>query len=246
VPESRASETGARTEAPRAGTGRSQVRPGQQLPWDASGSLRRTPMTNGPGSRTDYVPEKSPNNAGQPAARDGGKRAGQREPAPAKRVPDTEREDALSALERVVKQQVRIRSCGSRRFCTTLQPGNAAHGLLQFAEGSRARCRWETWRNYGETLEDNLQDLSYRLKRGAYRAKPVRRVYIPRRWRQRPLVPALEDKIVQRAAVEVLNAIYETDFSDSRMGPARAKPASSAGCALHGIADEKSELGARC
>jgi hypothetical protein len=63
-------------------------------------------------------------------------------------------------------------------------------------------------------LERNLQDLSERLKRGAYRAKPVRRVYIPKAdGRQRPLgVTALEDKIVQRAAVEVLNAIYETDF----------------------------------
>src|SRR5438445_4769163 len=72
----------------------------------------------------------------------------------------------------------------------------------------------ETWRHYGEKLEGNLQDLSERLKRGAYRAKPVRRVYIPKAdGRQRPLgVPVLEDKIVQRAAVEVLNAIYETDF----------------------------------
>ncbi len=60
----------------------------------------------------------------------------------------------------------------------------------------------------------NLQELAERLKRGAYRAKPVRRVYIPKAdGRQRPLgVPTLEDKIVQRAAVEVLNAIYETDF----------------------------------
>src|SRR5258705_64563 len=72
----------------------------------------------------------------------------------------------------------------------------------------------ETWRHYGEELERNLQDLSERLKRGAYRAKPVRRVYIPKaHGRQRPLGgPALEDKIVQRAAVEVLNAIYGTDF----------------------------------
>jgi RNA-directed DNA polymerase len=72
----------------------------------------------------------------------------------------------------------------------------------------------ETWRHYGEELERNLQDLSERLKRGAYRAKPVRRVYIAKTdGRQRPLgVPALEDKIVQRAAVEVLNAIYETEF----------------------------------
>jgi RNA-directed DNA polymerase len=72
----------------------------------------------------------------------------------------------------------------------------------------------ETWRHYGEKLENNLQDLSERLKRGAYRAKPVRRVYIPKAdGRQRPLgVTALEDKIVQRAAVEVMNVIYETDF----------------------------------
>jgi group II intron reverse transcriptase/maturase len=72
----------------------------------------------------------------------------------------------------------------------------------------------QTWRAYGEALEENLQDLSGRLKRGAYRAKPVRRAYIPKAdGRQRPLgVPVLEDKLVQRATVEVLNAIYETDF----------------------------------
>ena len=72
----------------------------------------------------------------------------------------------------------------------------------------------ETWQHYGEAIEENLQNLSHRLKRGAYRAKPVRRVYIPKAdGRRRPLgVTALEDKIVQRATVEVLNAIYETDF----------------------------------
>ena len=72
----------------------------------------------------------------------------------------------------------------------------------------------ETWRHYGEALEDNLQNLSHRLRQGAYRAKPVRRVYIPKAdGRLRPLgVTALEDKIVQRAAVEAMNAIYETNF----------------------------------
>lgn len=72
----------------------------------------------------------------------------------------------------------------------------------------------ETWQHYGDKLEENLSGLSGRLKRGAYRAKAVRRTYIPKAdGRQRPLgVTALEDKIVQRATVEVMNAIYETDF----------------------------------
>ena len=71
-----------------------------------------------------------------------------------------------------------------------------------------------TWQQYGQELERNLQDLSDRLRHGAYRAKPVRRVYIPKAdGRQRPLgLPTLEDKIVQRATAEVLNSIYETDF----------------------------------
>jgi group II intron reverse transcriptase/maturase len=71
-----------------------------------------------------------------------------------------------------------------------------------------------TWREYGEQLETKLEDLSLRLKRGAYRARPVRRVLIPKPdGRQRPLgVTALEDKVVQRALVEVLNQIYESDF----------------------------------
>ena len=72
----------------------------------------------------------------------------------------------------------------------------------------------ETWREYGEQLEQNLEDLSARLKRGAYRARPVRRVFIPKSdGGVRPLgVTTLEDKLVQRAVVEVLNQIYEVDF----------------------------------
>jgi RNA-directed DNA polymerase len=71
-----------------------------------------------------------------------------------------------------------------------------------------------TWRQYGENLESNLAELSARLRRGAYRAKPVRRVFITKEdGRQRPLgVTALADKLVQRATVTVLNGIYETDF----------------------------------
>jgi len=71
-----------------------------------------------------------------------------------------------------------------------------------------------TWRDYGERLEENLRDLAGRLKRGAYRAVPGRRAYIPKAdGRMRPLgVISLEDKLVQRAMTQVLNAVYETDF----------------------------------
>jgi len=71
-----------------------------------------------------------------------------------------------------------------------------------------------TWEDYGQDLEQNLQDLHRRVHSGAYRARPSRRTYIPKAdGRQRPLgIAALEDKIVQRAVVEVLNAIYEEDF----------------------------------
>jgi RNA-directed DNA polymerase len=71
-----------------------------------------------------------------------------------------------------------------------------------------------TWKDYGQDLEANLRDLYARVHRGAYRAKPSRRVYIPKPdGRQRPLgVASLEDKILQRAVAEVLNAIFECDF----------------------------------
>src|ERR1700720_2552602 len=71
-----------------------------------------------------------------------------------------------------------------------------------------------TWKDYEADLECNLEDLHARVQRGAYRALPSRRGYIPKTdGRQRPLaVAALEDKIVQRATAAVLNAIYEEDF----------------------------------
>jgi RNA-directed DNA polymerase len=70
------------------------------------------------------------------------------------------------------------------------------------------------WEDYGRDLEVNLQDLHDRVHRGAYRAKPSRRVYIPKAdGRQRPLgIATVEDKIVQSAVVGVLNAIFEEDF----------------------------------
>ena len=70
------------------------------------------------------------------------------------------------------------------------------------------------WSEYEDGLEDRLKDLHGRVHRGAYRAQPSRRVYIPKAdGRQRPLgIAALEDKIVQQAVVTILNEIYEVDF----------------------------------
>ena len=78
----------------------------------------------------------------------------------------------------------------------------------------------QTWVAYGQDLETNLRDLHERLHSGRYRASPSRRAYIPKAdGRQRPLgIATLEDKIAQRAVVEVLNAVYEVDFTGFSYG----------------------------
>jgi retron-type reverse transcriptase len=126
-----------------------------------------------------------------------------------------------SALERV-----RQAAKGDRRQrLTALMHHVYAPEMLEFCydsvkRGAAAGIDGETWQQYGEKLAENLQDLSERLKRGAYRAKPVKRVQIPKPdGRLRPIgLPALEDKIVQRAVAEVLNAVYEQEFLDFSYG----------------------------
>ena len=174
-------------------------------------------MMNGHGkSDRPTVPMKSPNKAGQPAA-EGMEGKGlaegnlRRQNAP--RTPS--REGAHSALERVrqaARRDKKMRFTALLHHIYNVEMLRAAFFSLK--REAAPGVDGQTWRHYGEALEENLQDLSDRLKRGAYRAKPVRRVFIPKAdGRQRPLgVTALEDKIVQRATVEVLNAIYETDF----------------------------------
>ena len=92
-----------------------------------------------------------------------------------------------------------------------------------------------TWSAYGQDLKGNLHDLLDRVHRGGYRAKPVRRTYIPKSdGRQRPLgIAALEDKILQRAVMEVLNGIYEVDFLGFSYG---FRPGRSAHDALDALA----------
>jgi RNA-directed DNA polymerase len=174
-------------------------------------------MMNGPGkSDRPTVPAKSPNNAGQPVAEgtEGrGLAKGNLPQQNASRIQS--RSNALSALGRVrqaAAKDKKLRFTALLHHIYHLDTLRMAYFSLK--KEAAPGVDGETWRHYGEELGKNLQDLSARLKRGAYRAKPVRRVFIPKAdGRQRPLgVTALEDKIVQRAAVEVLNAIYETDF----------------------------------
>jgi RNA-directed DNA polymerase len=162
------------------------------------------------------VPVKSSNKAG-PSVAEGmeGRGLTKGNPQQQNASRTLSRNNAPSALERIRQAASKDKEM---RFTTLFHHIYDVEALraayLSLNREAASGVDSETWQHYGEALETNLQDLSHRLKQGAYRAKPVRRVYIPKAdGRLRPLgVPTLEDKIVQRAAVEVLNAIYETDF----------------------------------
>src|SRR5712672_291790 len=117
-------------------------------------------------------------------------------------------------LERI-RQVARQRT--KEKFTTLLHHISTDHlgqAFLELKEDAAPGVDGLTWRDYEADLERNLEGLHARVHRGAYRALPGRRVYIPKPdGRQRPLaVAALEDKIVQRATTALLNAIYEEDF----------------------------------
>src|SRR4030088_3193067 len=180
-------------------------------------------MTNGTG-KTDRptVPDKFPNNAGHTAAEgmEGrGLAKGNLPQQNASRTPS--RKDAPSALEQVRQAAGKDKKL---RFTALLHhiynPETLRMAYFSLKKEAAPGVDGETWRHYGETLEDNLQDLSHRLKRGAYRAKPVRRVYIPKAdGRRRPLrVTSMENTAPEPATVDVMNAIYETDFLGSSYG----------------------------
>src|SRR5258705_5270564 len=124
------------------------------------------------------------------------------------------RESVSQGLERVreaAKQRKKERFTALLHH-VTVDPLKDAYSWLkrEAAPGVDGR----KWQSYKQNLEANLAELHSRIHRGTYRALPSRRRYIPKPdGRQRPLgIAALEDKIVQRAVVEVLNAVYEVDF----------------------------------
>ena len=125
-----------------------------------------------------------------------------------------DRESVSQALERI---RITARQRKKERFTSLFHHISIELLRLAFFDLRRdaaAGVDGVSWQDYDRDLERNLEDLHGRVQRGAYRALPSRRQYIPKAdGRQRPLaIAALEDKIVQRATVAVLNTIYEEDF----------------------------------
>jgi len=174
-------------------------------------------MTNERGkSDRPVVPGKPRNEAEAPAAEAAEGRGRAKGNPRQQNAPRTQsRTRAPSALERIRRA---ARRDGKQRFTALLHHvydvDRLRTAFLALERDAAAGVDGVTWETYREDLEANLRDLSGRLKRGAYRARPTRRAWIDKAdGRRRPLgVPALEDKIVQRAVAEVLGAIYEVDF----------------------------------
>jgi group II intron reverse transcriptase/maturase len=161
------------------------------------------------------VAVKSTNKGGKPSAESMERREGAEGNAEENRMCRTpSRESVFQGLDRVRKA---AKAKKKERFTALLHHVDvellgAAFSWLK--RDAAPGLDGVTWQEYEQSLEANLIDLHARVHRGAYRALPSLRKYIAKPdGRQRPLgIAALEDKIVQRAVVEVLNAIYESDF----------------------------------
>src|SRR5512132_359809 len=166
-------------------------------------------------SDSAIVAVKPTNKAGQPVAEPGERRAGTKGNADQQSTCRAQNRESVSqALDRV---RTAARKRKKERFTALFHHLSVDLLRLAFLALKRDAAPGVdglTWRDYEADLERNLTDLHDRVHRGAYRALPSRRRYIPKAdGRQRPLaIAALEDKIVQRATVTVLNAIYEEDF----------------------------------
>jgi RNA-directed DNA polymerase len=169
------------------------------------------------GEKSDSVilPEKLPNKA-ECRGGNGGKDAGQGKCGREKRAPDTvagpSAPSDLDRIRHVAKKDSKAKFTALMHHVYDIERLRRAYRSLE--RKAAAGVDGVTWQSYGENLEARLTDLSERLRRGAYRAKPVRRAWIPKTdGRLRPLgVPTLEEKLVQTAVVEVLNAVYEPEF----------------------------------
>src|ERR1019366_5256158 len=170
---------------------------------------------------SDPTPMNQPNKEGPPSAEAGEERAQTGENIVPSHMHPTQSGKRMSQGLNGVRQVAQRRK--QERFTALLH--HLTVDLLResfFALKRKAAPGVDgvTWQEYETGLEDRLVDLHSRVHRGAYRAKPSRRVYIPKPdGRQRPLgIATLEDKLVQQAAVTILNQIYEVDFQGFSYG----------------------------
>lgn len=199
------------------GTGRALYHPQERSLRVASGRHSRKPMMNGRGqSDGSVVPEKPPNKTARAEAEGVKARGPAKGNANQQNAPRTQsrKEGAPSALERVRQAARKDRKARFTGLFHHLSIERLRAAAGEIRKDAAAGVDGIGWSQYPERLEENLEGLHARLHRGAYRARPSRRVYTPKAdGRQRPLgIAAVEDKVVQRAVVGVLNAIYEEDF----------------------------------
>lgn len=167
------------------------------------------------------VAGKSLNRAGAPAAEGVEPRAGAKGNADQRNTRRTQcRESVLQPLGRIREAARRDKQARFTALLHHVTPTLLKWAFYNLKKAAAPGVDGVTWDQYEAGLPEKLADLHQRVQRGAYRAQPSRRQYIPKPdGRLRPLgVAALEDKIVQRALVGVLNAIYETDFAGFSYG----------------------------
>lgn len=176
----------------------------------------RTPMMDDAGKSDDSVlSKKSPNKDDSQSAEGMEKRESPKGNAEQRSTRRTQgRESVSQELSRVREVARKDRQAKFTALFHHLTLARLRSCYEALSHQAAAGVDGVTWMEYGERLEENLKDLHARLHRGAYRAQPTRRVFIPKSdGRKRPLgIATPEDKVVQRAVVEVLNAIYEVDF----------------------------------
>jgi RNA-directed DNA polymerase len=185
------------------------------------GRSRTARMNDAEESDRLVVPVNQPNKAEPLAAEVGEERERTKENTSRSHMLSTQSEVSVSQGLRGVREAAKERK--RERFTALLHHLSVdllREGFYVLKRQAAPGVDGVTWREYEVGLEDRLIDLHSRVHRGAYRAQPSRRVFIPKTdGRQRPLgIASLEDKIVQQAVVTILNAIYEVDFKGFSYG----------------------------
>jgi group II intron reverse transcriptase/maturase len=175
------------------------------------------PLMNGQGkSDRPILPAKLPNNAGPSAAEAVEERGLAKGNANKQNTRRTQgRNNGVpNALDRVRRVACRNKDEKFTALLHHVTKERLTEAFFAIKKKAASGVDGVTWYQYEAELKDNIENLYERIHRGSYRAKPSKRAYIPKLdGRKRPLgIATLEDKIVQRAVAEVLNAIYEADF----------------------------------